>query len=87
VRVGVRGYIPSNNWIKGSYGQKLSAQRLAPPSWVVLRKLLGLSEPFSSFRKGKLRSYHCLTSEILRLICVKNLIPGMASKEELAGEC
>lgn len=47
---------PSNNWIKEPHGQKLPAQSLAPPSWVVLRKLLGLSGPFSSFRKWEPRN-------------------------------
>lgn len=49
-------HIPSNNRIKGPYGQRLPAQSLAPPSRVVLRKLLGLSGPFSSFRKWELRN-------------------------------
>lgn len=52
----VAPHFHSNNWIKEPHGQKLPAQSLAPPSWVVLRKLLGLSGPFSSFRKWKPRN-------------------------------
>lgn len=53
-----------------------------------LKEVAGLLWAIFFLQKMGVETYHCLTSrfEILRLICVKSLIPSMAPNEELAGE-